>query len=334
MVASARILSIDGGGIRGIVPGIVLVALEEKLKARTGDQGTRIADCFDLIAGTSTGGILTCLYLCPDSSTGRPRFSADEAVELYTERGDEVFDVSFWHRFRTAGGLRDEKYSADGLEKLLDDFLGELRLSELLKPCLITAYDISQRRTTFFNQLDAKERDMKDFLVKDVARATSAAPTYFEVAQIKSLTNDSYPLIDGGVFANNPALCAYAEARSKLPTKPKAADMAVLSIGTGYGKRQSYDYEKAKDWGLVEWALPLLDIIMSGVSETVDYQLGQIFDAVGHPDHYLRINDELSFGSPAMDDASRDNLVALKQDGARIAKNFDEKLTDFARLLV
>jgi patatin-like phospholipase/acyl hydrolase len=334
MVASVRILSIDGGGIRGIVPGYVLVALEEKLKARTGDQNTRIADCFDMIAGTSTGGILTCLYLCPDLQTGRPRFSADEAVDLYMERGDEVFDVSLWHRIRSAGGLRDEKYSADGLEEVLDDYFGQLQLSELIGPCLVTAYDIRRRQTTFFNQIDAAKRDEKNFLVKDVARATSAAPTYFEVARIKSATKVPYPLIDGGVFANNPALCAYAEARKKLRDNPRAADMAVLSIGTGHGKIRSYDYKTAKDWGMVEWALPLLDILMSGVSETVDYQLGQIFDAVGHPEQYLRINDELEFGSPALDDASRDNLLALREDGERIAKKFDKDLTRFVELLV
>ena len=117
MAELMRILSIDGGGIRGIIPGQILVALEEKLKKH--DANARIGDYFDFVAGTSTGGILTCLYLCPEAKNAkRPRFSAEEAVELYLERGDEIFDVSLRQRIRSVGGLADEKYSAAELKKL------------------------------------------------------------------------------------------------------------------------------------------------------------------------------------------------------------------------
>ncbi|MCH7534212.1 MAG: patatin-like phospholipase family protein, partial [Bacteroidetes bacterium] len=89
MARYTRILSIDGGGIRGILPGQILVALEEKLKAKTGNANTRISDYFDLIAGTSTGGILTCALLCPDKSGKRPRFTAAQVVDLYLDKGDD-----------------------------------------------------------------------------------------------------------------------------------------------------------------------------------------------------------------------------------------------------
>lgn len=328
MARFTRILSIDGGGIRGIIPGQVLVAVEEKLKDRTQNPDASIADYFDLIAGTSTGGILTCIYLCPDSERKKARFTAREAVELYLERGDEIFDISLWQRIRSAGGVLDEKYNADELEEALKDYFGDLRLSELLKPCLITAYDIRRRKTEFFTQHDARVRKSRDYMVRDVARATSAAPTYFEVARIKSLTNIPHPMIDGGVFANNPALCAYAEARTKLENKPTAKDMAILSLGTGYIKKQYY-YKNAKDWGALQWIKPLIDIMMTGVSETVDYQLKQIFDAVGKPDQYVRINDELEYANPEMDDASGENLNALRREGARIARKFEEDIDRF-----
>ena len=82
-----RILSIDGGGIRGILPGQVLVSLEEKLKKLDKNKDAKIADYFDLIAGTSTGGILSCMYLTPtDEKNKRPKFSAKKAVELYLDR--------------------------------------------------------------------------------------------------------------------------------------------------------------------------------------------------------------------------------------------------------
>ena len=255
-----RILSIDGGGIRGIIPGQVLVSLERKLQEHTKNPDAKIADFFDLIAGTSTGGILTCIYLCPDikGNPSRPRFSAQEAVDLYLLKGGKIFDTSLWQKIRTGGGISDEKYDERELEETLKSYLDDLKLSQLLKPCLITAYDIEFRRAKFFTQHDAKQKEMHDYLVKDVARATSAAPTYFEAERLLSVTGVPYPCIDGGVFANNPSLCAYAEVRKKFEGNPAAKDMAILSIGTGYVKK-SYEYKDAKDWGTVEWIKPLID---------------------------------------------------------------------------
>jgi patatin-like phospholipase/acyl hydrolase len=333
-----RILSIDGGGIRGIIPGQILVELEEKLKKLDNNPDGKIADYFDLIAGTSTGGILTCIYLCPSKTDPkRCRFSANEAVELYLERGDEIFDISFWQKIRSVGGISDEKYDEKELEEALDDYLGKLMLKELVKPSLITSYDIKNRKAHFFKSHRAKTDKRYNFLVKEAARATSAAPTYFEVARVKSEANITYPLIDGGVFVNNPTLCAYAEARTqKFDTsrnKPKAADMVILSLGTG-NVDKSYYYKNAKKWGAVEWIVPIIDIMMSGVAETVDYQLKQIYDAVGKPNQYIRISPELGDANSAMDDASTENLKALKKAGIESAIKHDKELNDLAKLLI
>src|ERR1051325_1351014 len=227
-----RILSIDGGGIRGIIPGQVLVAVEEKIRKITGDETKRIADAFDLIAGTSTGGILTCLYLCPGGA-GKPKYSAMDAVNLYLQNGDDIFDVSIFKQISSLGGMADEKYDADALEETLNKYFGDTKLGDLLKPCLITAYDINRRAAKFFNSNDVKEEGLsREFYLRDVARATSAAPTYFQPANISSLNNEIFPLIDGGVFANNPTMCAFVEACSADP-KLKVSDLFVLSLGTG-----------------------------------------------------------------------------------------------------
>lgn len=332
-----KILSIDGGGIRGVIPGQILVRLEEKLKTLDKNPDARIADYFDLIAGTSTGGILACLYLCPESSRSkRPRFSAQDAVDLYLDRGDDIFDVSLWHKLRSAGGLTDEKYPSDELEETLKDYFQDLTLRDLIKPCVITAYDVKRRRAHFFTQHDA-DQDRDNFLVRDITRATSAAPTFFEAARIKSFSNVTYPLIDGGVFANNPALCAYAEARKlnfgQNRNKPTAKDMAILSLSTGKVET-AYYYKQVKDWGLVEWIKPLIDIMMSSGPETVDYQLRQIYDAIKKPKQYLRMTPKLRGASPAMDDASRENLQLLQEAGNKSAEEQDTELTAFARLLI
>jgi patatin-like phospholipase/acyl hydrolase len=151
------------------------------------------------------------------------------------------------------------------------------------------------------------------------------------------MSNINYPLIDGGVFVNNPSMCAYAEARKldfdEFRKKPTAKDMLILSLGTG-GKDKPYYYKDAKDWGIASWLKPLIDIMMSGVSETVDYQLRQIYDAVGKPDQYLRIDPALGNASNEMDNASLENLNALKEAGNENAEKFDDKLDMIAEMLI
>ncbi len=335
MTKLIRILSIDGGGIRGILPAQILVALEKTLQTKTGNEDARIADYFDLVAGTSTGGVLACVFLCPEGETSRPRFSALEAVGLYFDHGAEIFHLPVFHRFRTAGGLSDEKYPSDGLENVLRDYLRDLRLSDLIKPCLITAYDIRRRQTVFFTQHAAKERKAKDFFLVDVARAATAAPTFFEPPKIASGAEVEYPLVDGAVFANNPSLCAYAEAHKHFAAG--ANEMAILSLGTGIA-HQPYHWKEAKDWGAVGWVKPLFDIMMTGSSEVTDFCCRQAFEAVGKPEHYLRVNADLTHLPPGvtadMDDASEANLRGLKELATETAQKAAPDLDRFADLLI
>jgi len=332
MAKKKIILSIDGGGIRGIVPGQILTHIERLLKEIYDDPTYKIADHFDLIAGTSTGGILACAYLLSDF--GRPKYTAEEVVEIYFERGDDIFSIPLFHRIRSAGGLLDEKYPAEGLEETLEDYFGDAKLSDLLKPSLITAYDIKRRKAHFFTQHDAEDPEY-NFFLRDVARATAAAPTYFEVSKIKSEANKYYPLIDGAIFANNPALCAYAEMRNKFSTKELkilASDILILSIGTGEANA-SYSYDAAKDWGLASWAKPALDMMMSGVSDTVDYQLKQIFEASGSSKQYLRINGELPANiDPNMDCTDLENLKALKSFGDYLYAENQQAILSFLKM--
>ena len=330
-----KILSIDGGGIRGIVPGQVLIALESKIQQRTQNPQARLADYFDFFAGTSTGAILACIYLCPSADDPtKARFSAEEAVALYLEYGDDIFDVSFWHRVRTQDGISDEKYDAAELEKRLKQYMGDTKLSQLLKPCLITAYDIEERVEFFFTQHDALRRGKGyDFLVRDVARATSAAPTYFEAARTKALDGKSYPLIDGGLFMNNPALGAYSEVRNG-DSNPTTEDMFIVSLGTGSSNR-AYEYDRAKDWGAVGWVRPVIDIMMSGASATTNYHLDKIFSAAGRRDQYVRIQpDGMGNANSDIDDASDKNLRALSELGTATAQRHDADLERIADILL
>jgi hypothetical protein len=149
----------------------------------------------------------------------------------------------------------------------------------------------------FFKSRKARE-DGEDFPLSTVARATAAAPTYFEPAH---LAGEAF--VDGGVFATNPAMCAFAEVMRFQPT----AEISLLSLGTGQRTRQR-GYDDVKDWGLIEWARPILDVVFDGVSDAVDYQLEHVLD----DGHYWRLQVELRDASDDLDDASERNLGRLR----------------------
>lgn len=327
-----RILSIDGGGIRGIIPGQILVKLEEILQKK--DPNACIANYFDIIAGTSTGGILACALLCPHpDDPKRPKFTATEVVGLYMDHGNRIFKLPFWRKLKTKFGYFDEKYSEESLESILHEYFGEIRLSELLKPTIITSYDVERRQGHFFMQHIAKVNKGYDFKVVDVARSTSAAPTYFECAHVHSIEGVSCSLIDGGVFVNNPAMCAYSEAREIF--EKGAKDMVILSLGTGC-VRKKYNFKKVKGWGKIGWIRPIIDIMMSGVAEVVDHELIEIFKSVNKPDQYIRIDPELPKErvNPDMDDASNDNRKALTELGIESAISKEDELKKIANMLI
>lgn len=338
MSKKIKVLSIDGGGIRGILAGEILATLEKKLQQKSNNPDARLSDYFDLLVGTSTGGILTCLYLCPDGTNkNRSRFSARQAVDLYIQNGNNIFKTSFRQKIVSIDGISEEKYPAKELELLLQKEFNNVKLSQLLKPCLITAYDIFNRNVHLFAQHDAVKDSSYDYYLRDVARATSAAPTYFETALTKSMTGVSYPLVDGGLFANNPAMCAYAEAiqlfSSIKKRKVTTSDLFLLSIGTGSKKKQ-YEYDVVKDWGVLRWMEPILDIIAVGTSDATDFQLKQLFNSANVSDNYLRINPETGRASTEMDDASVENIQALKESGIHSSKKNDMELERIAELLL
>lgn len=328
-----RILSIDGGGIRGILPGQILVSLEEKLKKKSGDPAARIGDYFDMVAGTSTGAILSAAYVCPsDDGSQKPKFSAEEAVNFYLEDGDEIFDVGFWRSIGTLGGVNDEKYSADELERVLKSAFGDIKLSDLLKPTCLVSYDVKRRLPIIFKQHTAVEKK-RDFKVRDLLRGSTAAATYFEAARIYSLPpqKQKFVLIDGGMVANDPCLSAYSEA-IKFDGVNGIKDMIILSIGTGK-QLKGYSYSEIKDWGPLGWAKPSIDIALEGGPQMTEYYLNQIASTIGDSKYY-RIQPKLYDADSALDNATPENLENLKDAGIRNAEAYDEVLEKIAEMLV
>ena len=294
-----RVLAIDGGGIRGLIPALVLAELERR-------AGRRVFELFDLIAGTSTGGILACALCAPDP------LPAEEVAAIYEEEGPAIFDRSVWQRVRSAEGLLDEKYDAGALDRALERFLAGKRLADTVPELIVPTYDMSEPGPFFFKTRNARERSADDVPLTVVARATSAAPTYFEPLPVAERV-----LVDGGVFAVNPAMSAFAEVLRFHPS----ADVVLLSLGTGQRTR-SRRFADVDDWGLVEWARPILDVVFDGISDAVDYQLRHVLDN----GRYWRLQVELTAASDDLDDATAENLAELRGHAEELIAERSEDL--------
>lgn len=262
------------------------------------------ATLFDLIAGTSTGGILA-LGLTIPRHIGAPVYSAREMVDLYEQQGSRIFSRSLVRRLFTFDSITWKKYSSTGIEEVLWKYFGDARLRDAVTDLLITSYEIERRFPFFFKSTTARERLDYDFPARDIARATSAAPSYFEPFTLKTGGLPAhYTLIDGGVFANNPAACALVEART---TYPQAPGYLIVSLGAGSLFR-SLPLYLARYWGAARWAKPLLDMVFDGLSSTVDYQLRQLLP----PGQYYRFQVPLDGHNHSLDNTAPSNIQALK----------------------
>jgi uncharacterized protein len=260
-----RILTLDGGGIRGLLTAIVL----EKLDAAV----PRWRDNVDLIAGTSTGGILA-LGLAHGLTPSRLR-------ALYEKKGPRIFDDSWFDEVIDIGGLSGADYDNKNLRKELNAVFGQTKLKDLNKKVLIPAFDLDNEdpdkakrtwKAKFFHNFPGKDSDGNE-LVIDVALYTSAAPTYFPSVN---------GFIDGGVVANNPSLAALAQTQDTraLASPPRLSDIALLSLGTG--KTLSRIEGKSLDWGLGQWAKPIINILMDGLVGVPHYQCQQLLGGNYH----------------------------------------------------
>jgi predicted acylesterase/phospholipase RssA len=296
-----RILAIDGGGIRGILPAMVLSDLERR-------TNRPIIDLFDLIVGTSTGGLVALALSCPDGE-GKPRHSAKDIIKLYEIEGKRVFSRSVWHKIRSVGALAEGKYPSAGIEGVLQDYFGECRLKDALADVVVPAYEIERRIPFFFKTANARSKSYYDYPMKMVIRAATAAPTYFEPMQVQmDGPNDYYALVDGALFAYNPGMCAYVEALHRYPGHDS---VIMVSLGTGKLTRR-LPYDEVKDWGAARWAQPAFALMCDGICDVVDHQLQQLLPETEDGRQYYRFQARLDVGNDDMDDASNTNIRVLK----------------------
>jgi hypothetical protein len=333
MDESIRILSIDGGGIRGIIPAAVLDAILGERPAQ---------DVFHMIAGTSTGGLLACGLAKPEPLTPKA------LLDRYVRQGRETFDRPWW-RALPGVGLFMPKYSAVGLERQLRQELDEIRLSDVTAvDLIIPSYAIQlpkprengeTRTAMFFRSWQARGSDLPrdagadeyDFFLRDVCRATSAAPTYFPPADIRNRAGQRFGMVDGGVFANNPAMCALAAAW-RLYGRDRPC--LLVSLGTGM-LQKPIPLAEAEGWGLLGWATEIVSILRDGVADTVVFQADLVLrgDAYRFDVPLGATKSDPDAASDELDDVSPANIRALIRKAETLVNGQKERIDKVRELL-
>ncbi|XP_010112647.2 patatin-like protein 2 [Morus notabilis] len=239
------VLSIDGGGVRGIIPGVCLDFLESELQKLEKDPNARLADYFDVISGTSTGGLISAMISAPGDDK-RPLYAAEKIVPFYKENCPKIFPNSgnwsepnktfagemllkiteTWEeigqtsvteaydaKFEEIGGVKKPYYDGKYLHQLAKKILGEKRLHDTLTKVVIPAFDIKKLSPVVFSsyQVDNDQNKFLDALLSDICISTSAAPVYLPAYEFSN-EGVEFNMIDGGVAANNPTVAAITEA--------------------------------------------------------------------------------------------------------------------------
>uniref|UniRef100_A0A0E0MH63 Patatin n=1 Tax=Oryza punctata TaxID=4537 RepID=A0A0E0MH63_ORYPU len=320
------VLSIDGGGIRGLIPATILACLEAKLQELDGPEA-RIADYFDVIAGTSTGALITSMLAAPDDDR-RPLFAAGDLTKFYLENGPKIFPqrrVGFLTPVANLiGVVRGPKYDGSFLHDKIKSLTHDVTIADTVTNIVVPAFDVKYLQPIIFSTYEAKNEPLKNAHLSDICISTSAAPTYFPAHFFKT-TNPSgesreFHLIDGGVAANNPTMVAMSMISKEVLRENqdfklgKPADYKhylVISIGTGTAKMaEKYTAPACAKWGVLRWLYdsgftPLIDIFTHASADMVDIHAS---------------DDSLVGHTSSVDIATKENMEALIGIGKDLLK--------------
>ncbi|KAI9297401.1 FabD/lysophospholipase-like protein, partial [Neoconidiobolus thromboides FSU 785] len=299
-----RILAIDGGGVKGIIPASILNQLEVEAKKP-------IHELFDLICGTSTGAILAVMLSVPkEQGSKESKFTARDGIDLYLNKSSTIFKSSIYRRISTLAGLRTAQYDTTHKTKIFKETLGDLKMSDLLSNMLIPTFDVREGKPYFFKTSHLNDQDNinRNYSLIDVLNATTSAPTYFQPHKVEGYDSPKEygyrSFVDGALTANSPALCGLAEAYKNYEADPEKT--VLVSLGCGESSL-GLNHEAIKDWGSVNWALYFPSIMLSSSVNTVDYQLRNLVP----PKHYFRVQPVLPAKYGEIDNVDPKNLNYL-----------------------
>jgi patatin-like phospholipase/acyl hydrolase len=322
-----RIFSIDGGGIRGILPAAFLKKLEHALQLSLGNVHIPLAECYDMVCGTSTGGIIALGACVPDDTFDgklrvKPKYTIQELINLYKTEGKPIFKESERTKTLNPFGLFKTSYKVRNLESILQSYFGGSKLSEAIIHVFVTAYSTDRRRLYLFNREEAIKDKNKDFLLWAVARSTSAAPTFFQSAEVEDIEGNFMNYIDGGVVANNPSLIAYIKAIETYKKDGNNPFISIIALGTGESTKA---LKKLNQSGKIGWAPEITPLMMEGASRLNEDLLFSLSQSNSGEMWYRRFQASIDKEISAMDKVDKDTIKQLEMAGGRLYEEHAHK---------
>jgi patatin-like phospholipase/acyl hydrolase len=315
------ILSLDGGGVRGLIPLTILREIETKTSKPT-------SQLFDLIVGNSTGGIIA-LCLAAQKEGNQPKYSAEDVLNLYYTGIPKIFRKSFFRPLYTGFGLWAPRYNRSNLESALQEFFGDLRLSQVASHALVTSYSLTKDSLSLWTSYRAKSDSNMNILLSDAAGATSAAPTYFAPKMLTLPDGTTSYEVDGGIYTNDPEAIAVTEALLQNPgLKPE--QIFILSLGTGRPKLKQAG-QQLSNKGIIGWLMQvnLIDLMLNADTQLGEFEVKSLSLLERH-----RIQFELESKNSGMDNVTSDNLKSLLQVGEDFIQKSQDEIIEICGFLM
>ena len=311
------ILAIDGGGIRGIIPALIL----EEIENRT---SLHISKLFDVVAGSSTGGILTATIAIPYKNLKKPKYTAGDMVKFYRSLGQEIFKRSLWYKIKSGWGLWAPKYPSKGIVNTINRLIGDEKVCESLTNIVITTYDLEKSEPFIISSFNP---DHQQAYLRCAVRGTTSVPSYFSPHKTK-INGRVLSLVDGSAFATNPALWGYVEAVGD------GEEVLMLSLGTGETSL-NFSHKKCKKWGILQWLLTLKgpEMVFDGMSDAAGQSVKKAISQNKYGKYFrlqMTIPNELS----VLDNIDDENVEQLVKHAENFIKENDELINEICRYLI
>ena len=304
------ILSIDGGGVRGIVAATILQEIEKRINKP-------LYKVFDLVSGSSVGSLIGGA-LCLRKADGTPKYSTSDLLDLMLKHSGKIFSNSGIAK-NIFALIVGPKYSDKNLNSVLKEIFGDVVMKDLITNFIVPSYDLYASQTVMFRNWIDKYRDIK---VSDITRCAVAAPTYFTPKKI-IVDNKKKLLIDSSIVCNNPIIAAYAAAQVLYPNEK----LCCLSVGCGTVNKDFSDLQNS----LLYWADRIMFVIIDAGLDAIDYQMSRI---IKECDTYCRISGNITYSKCDFSDASPGNIQNVKRDAQRIVQDNEPNINDFCNMLL
>ena len=322
---TVRILALDGGGIKSIITLKILDYIETK-------TGKRTTELFDLISGTSSGGLMSLYFSIPDENDPtKSKYSAAEIIKLVEEDAQTIFKPRPLSRVigKRTVQLFKPAYPRKNIETAMENRFQDLKMSDAPGNALVISFDTQVTKPFCFKTYDKK---VSHALMKDAGMATSISPFYFDPVLFKDNENREHTLIDGGLAAKNPSMYAYTEAKLLYPN----AKILLVSLGAGYQQKERYSYNRMQGWGFVRFILPTIVFMLDGTANANSEYIEKL-TTYDKDDKYVRLqpvyHKKYDKFNNEPDDTSKDNLENLNRIADQYIQDHRKELDELVKLI-